>query len=144
MGFEEPVLFLIFNRPHLTEEVMSVLRRLRPKRIFIAADGVRRSKDRGGASSAAVGALGRSANPCRAPLGFICALLKIARLPLPPEITSIVILVLLCWRNSLARLGGMLENASDRFMKSLRSAHASSSETATSVVLIRGCRFIPG
>ena len=41
MGFEVPILFLVFNRPDLTREVMSVLGELRPKRLFIAADGPR-------------------------------------------------------------------------------------------------------
>ena len=41
MGFDVPILFLVFNRPDLAGEVVSVLRRLGPKRLFIAADGPR-------------------------------------------------------------------------------------------------------
>ena len=41
MDFAVPILLLVFNRPDLTAQVMSVLRRLRPKRIFVAADGPR-------------------------------------------------------------------------------------------------------
>jgi hypothetical protein len=45
MVYDIPILFLVFNRPDLTAEVMSVLRRLQPKRIFIAADGPRANID---------------------------------------------------------------------------------------------------
>jgi len=41
MGFDVPILLLVFNRPDLTGEVMSVLQQLRPKRLFVAADGPR-------------------------------------------------------------------------------------------------------
>jgi hypothetical protein len=41
MSFDLPILFLIFNRPRLTAEVFSVLRKIRPKRLFVAADGPR-------------------------------------------------------------------------------------------------------
>lgn len=36
-----PVLFLIFNRPDLTRRVFAEIRRARPERLFIAADGPR-------------------------------------------------------------------------------------------------------
>ncbi len=39
-----PVLFLIFNRPDLTEKVFSVIRQAQPKQLFIAADGPREDK----------------------------------------------------------------------------------------------------
>lgn len=39
-----PVLFLIFNRPDLTEKVFSVIRQVQPKQLFIAADGPREDK----------------------------------------------------------------------------------------------------
>jgi hypothetical protein len=45
MGFDVPILFLVFNRPDLTAEVFSVLRQLRPKRLFVAADGPRPNVD---------------------------------------------------------------------------------------------------
>lgn len=35
------VLFLIFNRPELTEKVFNVLRKVKPKKLYIAADGPR-------------------------------------------------------------------------------------------------------
>src|SRR5580704_6189537 len=47
MGFDVPILFFVFNRPDLTGEVMSVLRQLGPKRLFIAADGPRTNEDEG-------------------------------------------------------------------------------------------------
>ena len=40
---ETPVLFLIFNRPDLTEKVFGQIRKVRPKQLFIAADGPRAS-----------------------------------------------------------------------------------------------------
>src|SRR5437763_494946 len=36
-----PILFLIFNRPDLTEIVFERIRAVRPRRLFIAADGPR-------------------------------------------------------------------------------------------------------
>lgn len=38
---ETPVLFLIFNRPDLTEKVFGQIRKVRPRQLFIAADGPR-------------------------------------------------------------------------------------------------------
>ena len=40
-GFEPPVLFLIFNRPELTARVFETIRRRRPRRLYVAADGPR-------------------------------------------------------------------------------------------------------
>jgi len=45
MGFDVPILFLVFNRPDLTAQVVSVLRELGPKRLFVAADGPRAHVD---------------------------------------------------------------------------------------------------
>lgn len=42
--FNTPVLFLIFNRPDLTQQVFSVIRQVKPKHLFIAADGPRIGK----------------------------------------------------------------------------------------------------
>lgn len=42
--FDVPVLFLIFNRPDTTEQVFEQIRKIRPSRFFIAADGPRLSK----------------------------------------------------------------------------------------------------
>lgn len=39
-----PVLFLIFNRPDLTEKVFSAIREAKPSQLFIAADGPRADK----------------------------------------------------------------------------------------------------
>jgi hypothetical protein len=39
--FQTPILFLIFNRPSLTQTVFSVIRELKPSFLFIAADGPR-------------------------------------------------------------------------------------------------------
>jgi hypothetical protein len=41
MTCEVPVLLIIFNRPDLTAEVVKALRKVRPRRLFIAADGPR-------------------------------------------------------------------------------------------------------
>ena len=40
-GFDTPILFLIFNRPDLTEIVFKRIREVRPKYLFVAADGSR-------------------------------------------------------------------------------------------------------
>lgn len=41
---ETPVLFLIFNRPENTSQVFEGIRKARPKRLFVAADGPREHK----------------------------------------------------------------------------------------------------
>ncbi len=41
---DTPVLFLVFNRPEKTKRVFSVVRRMKPKYLFIAADGPRNNK----------------------------------------------------------------------------------------------------
>lgn len=42
-SLETPILFLIFNRPENTQIVFNEIRRVKPKRLFIAADGPRDS-----------------------------------------------------------------------------------------------------
>ncbi|MGZ4035961.1 MAG: nucleotide-diphospho-sugar transferase [Bacteroidia bacterium] len=42
---ETPVLFLIFNRPDVTALVFESIRKVRPKKLFIAADGPRLNKE---------------------------------------------------------------------------------------------------
>lgn len=42
--FNIPILFLIFNRPDTTQKVFDVIREIRPKQLFIAADGPRKNK----------------------------------------------------------------------------------------------------
>lgn len=39
--FETPVLFLIFNRPDTTQQVFNQIRQIKPKYLFVAADGPR-------------------------------------------------------------------------------------------------------
>lgn len=39
--FDTPILFLIFNRPNTTKRVFEQIRMIRPKQLFIAADGPR-------------------------------------------------------------------------------------------------------
>jgi hypothetical protein len=39
--FETPILFLIFNRPDLTHIVFNRIREVKPKYLFVAADGPR-------------------------------------------------------------------------------------------------------
>ena len=43
--FETPVLFLIFNREDTTQKVFNVLRRQKPKYLYVAADGPRKNKE---------------------------------------------------------------------------------------------------
>ncbi len=40
--FDTPILFLIFNRPDLTEKSFDSIKKIKPQRLFIAADGPRR------------------------------------------------------------------------------------------------------
>jgi FkbM family methyltransferase len=42
--FDTPVLFLIFNRPDVTERVFGQVRKVQPKQLFIGADGPRADK----------------------------------------------------------------------------------------------------
>jgi hypothetical protein len=41
-ALRSPVLFLVFNRPDMTQRVFAAIRKVRPARLFIAADGARR------------------------------------------------------------------------------------------------------
>lgn len=43
--FKTPILFLIFNRPDTTQRVFDVIRQVKPKQLFIAADGPRIYKE---------------------------------------------------------------------------------------------------
>jgi hypothetical protein len=45
MDLTTPVLFLVFNRPDTTRRVFEAIRRARPSRLFIAADGPRRDRE---------------------------------------------------------------------------------------------------
>ncbi|MCS7085222.1 MAG: glycosyltransferase family 2 protein [Bacteroidia bacterium] len=42
---EIPILFIVFNRPDTTARVWETLRTLRPKRLFVAADGPRNARE---------------------------------------------------------------------------------------------------
>jgi len=41
---QSPVLFLIFNRPHYTEKALAAIRKAKPAKLYIAADGPRKDK----------------------------------------------------------------------------------------------------
>jgi hypothetical protein len=41
MAFEVPVLLIVFNRPDVTAEIVEALGKVRPRRLFVAADGPR-------------------------------------------------------------------------------------------------------
>jgi hypothetical protein len=43
-GFNTPILFLIFNRPETTQKVFDAIRSVKPKHLFVAADGPRVEK----------------------------------------------------------------------------------------------------
>ena len=40
-----PILFIVFNRPETTSKVFEVIKKVRPKRFYIAADGARLDKN---------------------------------------------------------------------------------------------------
>jgi len=43
--FKTPVLFIIFNKPETTERVFEAIRAMKPKHLFIAADGLRKGNE---------------------------------------------------------------------------------------------------
>lgn len=43
--FSTPILFIIFNRPDTTQIVFNKLKQLKPKKLYISADGPRKNKD---------------------------------------------------------------------------------------------------
>ena len=45
MSFNTPILFLIYNRPSKTEIVFSIIRQVKPKKLYIAADGPNEKKE---------------------------------------------------------------------------------------------------
>lgn len=45
MTFDIPILFLIFNRPETTARVFEKIREIKPRQLFVAADGPRTGKD---------------------------------------------------------------------------------------------------
>lgn len=42
--FHTPILFLIFNRPDTTEKVFEIIRKIKPQKLFVSADGPRPDK----------------------------------------------------------------------------------------------------
>ena len=44
--FNRPILFIIFNRPDVTIKVFDQIRKIKPQRLFVAADGPRKEKKR--------------------------------------------------------------------------------------------------
>lgn len=45
MSFQTPILFLIFSRPNTTKQVFERIREIKPKYLYVAADGPRDSKE---------------------------------------------------------------------------------------------------
>lgn len=43
-GFDTPIVFMVFNRPACTRRVFEAIRKIRPKRLLVVADGPRKSK----------------------------------------------------------------------------------------------------
>jgi len=43
-NFEVPILFIVFNRPDTTKRVLEAIGKIRPSKLFIAADGPRKNK----------------------------------------------------------------------------------------------------
>ena len=41
MSFETPLLIIVFNRPDKTSKLIDVLNKIKPKNIFVSADGPR-------------------------------------------------------------------------------------------------------
>ena len=42
--FETPILFIIFNRPDTAEKVFNEIKKIKPKKLFVSADGPRENK----------------------------------------------------------------------------------------------------
>lgn len=43
--FDTPILFLIYNRPDTTKQVFEKIKKIKPKKLFIAADGPKKNKE---------------------------------------------------------------------------------------------------
>lgn len=41
--FDTPILFIVFNRPDVTQQVFDQIKKIKPKKLFVAADGFRRN-----------------------------------------------------------------------------------------------------
>ncbi len=44
--FQTPILFIVFNRPQITKKSLEQIRKMRPKYLFIAADGPRKNNEK--------------------------------------------------------------------------------------------------
>lgn len=44
-NYQVPILFLVFNRPDTTKRVFEMIRKVRPKKLYVAADGARYKKN---------------------------------------------------------------------------------------------------
>lgn len=44
MSFKTPILFIIFNRPELTQKVFEAIREIKPEKLFVSADGPRANR----------------------------------------------------------------------------------------------------
>jgi hypothetical protein len=45
LKFDTPILFLVFNRPDTTQQVFEVIRKIKPAKLYVAADGPRLHKE---------------------------------------------------------------------------------------------------
>ena len=43
--FPVPILFVVFNRPDTTKRVFEVIRKIKPSKLYIAADGPRMNRE---------------------------------------------------------------------------------------------------
>ena len=50
MSFDIPILFIVFNRVDKTKKVFDIIKFIKPKRLFISADGPRDNKTERSAS----------------------------------------------------------------------------------------------
>ena len=44
--YDIPVLFLVFNQPHITQKTFDQIKRIKPTKLFISADGPRNEKEK--------------------------------------------------------------------------------------------------
>ena len=45
MSFETPILLIVFNRPEKTSRLLNILSKIKPKNIFVSADGPRENSE---------------------------------------------------------------------------------------------------
>ena len=44
MSYNTPILFLVFNRPEKTQIIFDIIKKLKPKKLYISADGPRKNR----------------------------------------------------------------------------------------------------